>query len=159
MNALIASLTPAQRLLRKHSLVERMLSDIVGIPWASVHHEADRWGDDVSDAVEQHLVAMLGDPGTCPHGNPIPGSVNIPDQSAAVPLAAAPLGPVRVVRIGEVVEEDDDAMLLLAEAGFTPGAGCEVVAVHPDGSVAVAGSLADTIVPARAAGEVYVELV
>jgi DtxR family Mn-dependent transcriptional regulator len=146
-------------MLRKHSLVERMLSDVVGISWAAVHHEADRWGDDVSDEAEQHLVALLGDPGTCPHGNPIPGSANIPDQSASVPLATVPLGPVRVVRIGEVVEEDDEVMLLLAAAGFTPGAGCEVIAVQPDGSVVVAGSRADTVVPARAAGEVYVELV
>jgi DtxR family Mn-dependent transcriptional regulator len=121
--------------------------------------EADRWGDEVSDEAEQHLVALLGDPGTCPHGNPIPGSANVPDQSAAVSLASAPLGPVRVVRIGEVVEEDDVVMQLLADAGFTPGASCEIMAISEDGSIGVAGSRADAVIPAGAAGQVYVELV
>jgi len=146
------------RALRRHALVERMLTDLVGLPWEKVHHEADRWGDAVSDEVEEHLTALLGDPGTCPHGNPIPGSANVPDQSAAVPLADAPLGPVRVVRISEAVETDDVTMARLAGAGFTPGAECEV-AGRDRGVVAVAGAIADTTIDVASAREVWVDII
>ncbi len=156
---LLAALSSEERSERRHALVERMLADVVGIPWEAVHREADRWGDDVSDAVEAHLTSLLGDPGTCPHGNPIPGSANVPDQSAAVRLSDAELGPVRVVRISEAVEDDDAVMARLAAAGFTPAAECEVVAVTQDGAVDVAGAVADTSVPPHAAREIWVELV
>lgn len=151
-------LDPGARSQRRHALVERMLTDLVGLPWEKVHHEADRWGDAVSDEVEQHLTALLGDPGTCPHGNPIPGSANVPDQSSAVPLASAPLGPVRVVRISEAVEADDATMTRLARAGFTPGAECEV-AGRDRGDVAVAGAIADTTIDAASAREVWVDVI
>lgn len=145
------------RAARRHALVECMLADLVGLPWEKVHHEADRWGDAVSEEVEEHLTALLGDPGTCPHGNPIPGSENVPDQSGAVRLADAPLGPVRVVRIGEEVEADDAVMARLAGAGFTPGADCEV-AGREGGRVAVAGAIADTTIGGASAREVWVEV-
>lgn len=151
-------LDPEARAARRHALVERMLTDLVGLPWEKVHHEADRWGDAVSDEVEEHLTALLGDPGTCPHGNPIPGSANVPDQSAAVSLADAPLGPVRVVRISEEVEADDATMARLAGAGFTPGAECEV-AGRERGRVAVAGAIADTTIDEASAREVWVDVI
>jgi len=143
---------------RRHALVERMLTDLVGVPWEKVHRQADRWADEVSDEVEAHLTVLLGDPGTCPHGNPIPGSANVPDQSTAVPLADAPLGPVRVVRISEVVEDDDATMARLAAAGFTPGAECEVATQH-DGGVAVAGAIADMTIDNHTAHEVWVDVI
>jgi DtxR family transcriptional regulator, Mn-dependent transcriptional regulator len=143
---------------RRHALVERMLADLVGVPWEKVHRQADRWADEVSDELEAHLASLLGDPGTCPHGNPIPGSANIPDQSSAVPLAAAPLGPVRVVRISEAVEEDDVTMARLAAAGFTPGAECEVADTGA-GDVAVAGAIADMVIDASTAREVWVDVI
>lgn len=151
-------LDDSARTERRHALVERMLTDLVGVPWEKVHRQADRWADEVSDEVEAHLTALLGDPGTCPHGNPIPGSANIPDQSTATPLANAPLGPVRVVRISEVVEDDDATMARLAAAGFTPGAECEVVGQHAAG-VAVAGAIADMTIESRTAHEVWVDVI
>lgn len=154
----VASLSPRERQLRRHALVERMLTDLVGVPWEAVHHEADRWADEVSDEVEAHLTDVLGDPGTCPHGNPIPGSANIPDQRAAVPLAAATAGPIRVVRIAEEVEEDDEVMRLLAAAGLVPGAEGELLD-GVDDVVVVAGARADTMVPLGAASGIWVEAV
>lgn len=146
------------RAARRHALVERMLADLVGLPWEKVHQEADRWSDEVSDEVEAHLAAVLGDPGTCPHGNPIPGSANAPDQSSAVPLARAPLGPVRVVRISEAVEADAAVMARLAAAGFTPGAECEVVG-RQGHVIDVAGAIADMTVDAATARQVWVDLI
>ena len=64
----------AQTVLRKHRLAERLLVDVIGLPWHLVHEEAGRWEHVISDEVMARLVQILGDPATCPHGNPIPGS-------------------------------------------------------------------------------------
>ena len=60
--------------MRKHRLAERLLVDVIGLEWHKVHREAGRWEHVISDDVEARLVELLGDPATCPHGNPIPGS-------------------------------------------------------------------------------------
>ena len=64
----------AESVVRKHRLAERLLTDIIGLPWSQVHLEACRWEHVISDQVEERLVALLGNPTTCPHGNPIPGT-------------------------------------------------------------------------------------
>ena len=64
----------AVSVVRKHRLAERLLTDIIGIPWHRTHVEACRWEHVISDEVEERLVAILDNPTTCPHGNPIPGS-------------------------------------------------------------------------------------
>src|ERR1700735_3628084 len=73
------SLTPtgrarAESVVRKHRLAERLLTDIIGLPWHRSHLEAGRWEHVISDEVEARLAEALGHPTTCPHGNPIPGS-------------------------------------------------------------------------------------
>ena len=64
----------AEKVVRKHRLAERLLVDVIGLEWHKVHREAGRWEHVISDDVEARLVELLGDPATCPHGNPIPGS-------------------------------------------------------------------------------------
>src|SRR6202011_3240816 len=64
----------AESVVRKHRLAERLLTDIIGLPWEKAHVEAGRWEHVISDEVEARLVEVLGHPTTCPHGNPIPGS-------------------------------------------------------------------------------------
>ena len=59
--------------MRKHRLAERLLVDIIGLDWDKAHLEAGRWEHVISDDVEDRLVVLLGNPTTCPHGNPIPG--------------------------------------------------------------------------------------
>lgn len=154
--AAVDELTPEALQLRRHALVERMLADVLRVPWSQVHREADRWGADVSADVEARIVELLGDPGTCPHGNPIPGSRNRPDQSDAVTLAACGPGPAEVVRVTEELEDDDDAMALLDRAGVTPGRDIEVRARHDDGSVDLAGGTADVHLPPHVAARTYV---
>lgn len=141
---------------RRHALTERLLSDVIGLQWSRVHEEADRWGDAISDEVTELVAGMLGDPGTCAHGNPIPGSANVPDQSRAIRLADAPLGPIQVVRIEESLETDRAALELLEACGAIPGRAAEVLSTDTDG-VRLAGSRADAVVPPHVAGGTWVQ--
>jgi DtxR family transcriptional regulator, Mn-dependent transcriptional regulator len=145
----------AVEVVRRHRLTERLLLDVIGLEWSKVHHEAERWEGVISDEVESRLIDLLGDPGTCPHGNPIPGSANRPEHPDAVTLDRAPAGPVHIVRITEELESDDDALRLLEACGFIPGRDAEVKAVGGDG-VEVAGTVADACVPLAVARHTYV---
>ena len=108
--------------MRRHRLAERLLVDVIGLEWEKVHREADRWEHAISADVEEKLVELLGDPATCPHGNPIPGSERTRStRSPHVALADAEPGPVVVVRISEKIELDDDALRLLARRAADPG--------------------------------------
>ena len=86
----------ATTVVRRHRLAERLLVDVIGLEWEKVHREADRWEHAISTDVEEKLVLLLGDPATCPHGNPIPGSKNAGRAHSTMPLAQAPTGPVTV---------------------------------------------------------------
>jgi len=133
------SLTPSGRelaisVIRKHRLVERLLTDVIGLPWHKVHAEADRWEHVLSDEVEARLVEILGNPATCPHGNFIPRSGQPVVPSTA--LTEAGVGQrVKLARIAEVVEFDMDALTYLEEHNFIPGCEATVIAQGPDGSV------------------------
>src|SRR5499425_1039718 len=110
----------ATTVVRRHRLAERLLVDVIGLEWEKVHREADRWEHAISADVEEKLVQLLGDPATCPHGNPIPGSSHRGETVQSVVLTQALPGPVRVARISEKVEMDDEALQLLAGAHLTP---------------------------------------
>jgi DtxR family transcriptional regulator, Mn-dependent transcriptional regulator len=141
--------------VRRHRLTERFLADVLGLEWWRVHHEAARLEGMLSDDLEARVVELLDDPGTCPHGNPIPGSGNQPRHPDAVTLADAPVGPVHVVRITETLEGDDEALQLLQNCGFVPGRDAEVK-LHRDGWVQVAGSVRDAALPPHVAAHTYV---
>jgi DtxR family transcriptional regulator, Mn-dependent transcriptional regulator len=114
----------AEKVVRKHRLAERLLVDVIGLEWHKVHREAGRWEHVISDAVEERLVALLGDPATCPHGNPIPGSGS---AASATEVRTRPLTEVgsgeriRLVRISEEVELNLGSLTMLGEGGFIPG--------------------------------------
>src|SRR5690349_167533 len=80
----------AQRVVRRHRLAERFLTDMLGLSWAEAHHEAGKWEHVMSDSVESAMDRVLGSPTTCPHGNPIPGSQYSAPEST--PLAGLPVG-------------------------------------------------------------------
>ena len=126
----------AVKVVRKHRLAERLLVDVIGLEWHKVHREAGRWEHVISDEVEARLVELLGDPSTCPHGNPIPGSRSTPAVSAQMPLADAAQGQtVRLERVSEQVELDLGALAYLDEHGFIPGATAVVASRGPDGTL------------------------
>jgi len=136
----------ATSIVRRHRLAERLLVDVIGLEWEKVHREADRWEHAISADVEAKLVELLGDPATCPHGNPIPGSSHRVDTPAGVPLAQAAPGPVRVARISEKLELDDRALSLLAAADLIPGSETSVLGRGSDGT-RVAGDDGERTVP------------
>ena len=126
----------AQSVIRKHRLAECLLVDVIGLPWHLVHEEAGRWEHVMSDDVEERLVALLGDPATCPHGNPIPGSANrVLTASAQVRLAEIDSGQrVRFERMTEEIEQDGASLRYLNDVNFTPGTSATVTTKAPDGT-------------------------
>lgn len=147
-------LTAATAVMRRHRLAERLLVDVLKVPWSQVHEEAHRLEHAISDTLEPYLVDLLGDPGTCPHGNPIPGSANVEGITGQVPLNELPPGVDAVIRrIDEEIEARPDAMRTLEERLLMPGYDVRVVAVHGDemsvstqaGVVAVTPDIANKI--------------
>lgn len=123
----------AEIVVRRHRLAERFLTDILELPWADVHEEAGKWEHIISDAVEAALVRVLGDPTTCPHGNPIPGAgYERPDMK---PLAQIEVGNCFTInRIPEELEFEPGLLDYLEENELLPG-NCGVVTnVSPSGT-------------------------
>jgi len=147
----------ATTIVRRHRLAERLLVDVIGLEWEKVHREADRWEHAISADVEAKLVELLGDPMTCPHGNPIPGTLRTPTLVPTVILAQAEPGRVTVARVSERLEVDDDAMALIAHGGLIPGSAVEVLD-HRDGGVAVRTDAGDRVVPDAIARLLWVEI-
>jgi DtxR family Mn-dependent transcriptional regulator len=128
----------AEKVVRKHRLAERLLVDVIGLEWHKVHREAGRWEHVISDDVEARLVELLGDPATCPHGNPIPGSHSAAPAVETRPLAEVDVGErVRLLRVSEEVELNLGSLTLLDESGFIPGAVARVGGRDTDGTVEV----------------------
>ncbi len=120
--------------VRKHRLAERLLTDIIGLPWHKTHVEACRWEHVMSDEVEERLVALLDNPTTCPHGNPIPGAGG-PERTLVALAELRPGDCIRLERVTEQVEVDMPALIYLDENGFTPGARAEIRSRAPDGTL------------------------
>ena len=126
----------AKRLVRRHRIAERFLIHVIGLPWHQAHEEASAWERAISDDVEQRMVEILDDPGTCPHGNPIPGSSHPVDHSALKPLHAFDKGSTVVLeRLTEDLELDLGVMRYFEEVGLMPGASISVEDAAPDGTL------------------------
>jgi DtxR family transcriptional regulator, Mn-dependent transcriptional regulator len=124
----------AESVVRKHRLAERLLTDIIGLPWEKAHLEAGRWEHVISDEVEARLIDLLGHPTTCPHGNPIPGSGGSGQTLRA--LSESHRGDhVRLERVTEQVEIDLDSLAYLSAHGFVPGTEATVASRAPDGTL------------------------
>jgi len=145
----------ATTVVRRHRLAERLLLDVIGLEWEKVHREADRWEHAISSDVEEKLVELLGDPLTCPHGNPIPGSKRASKAAPSVPLAEAEPGAVTVARISEKLELNDEGLRLVAKSRLIPGASAEVLSRGPAG-VAVRTAAGEHTVPPDVAAQLYV---
>ncbi len=143
-------------MLRRHRLAELLLVDVLKMPWSQVHEEACRLEHAISPMLEDHLVALLGDPGTCPHGNPIPGSAHAADPGPLQPLSAVPIGSSCVVRrIDEHLQTQLEHMRALEEGRLLPGQKVHVQASEGDRlQLEVDG--AELALARRVADEVYV---
>ena len=116
----------AESIKRRHLLAERLLVDILGLDWADAHEEAHRIEHAVSPLVEERIMAILGNPTTCPHGNPLPGLPKPP----TVLLSTLQEGDERAIDgVREDAEEDGELMRFLQHSGLTPGTMIRVVDV------------------------------
>ena len=126
----------ASSVVRRHRLAERFLTDVLGLTWTEAHHEAGKWEHVISPEVEDALNRLLGEPTTCPHGNPIPGSsYREPDshQLCQIPVG----GQFTVNRIPEELEFTPGLLAFLEESSLVPGEHGTVTASSPDGTVTV----------------------
>jgi len=142
-----SGLEHAEAIVGRHRLIERFLTDVVGIAWDDVHEEAERLEHAMSPAFERWMISAVGDAKTCPHGHPIEPGKRIP----GVPLADVEVGAeVEVLRFEN---EAEDLLHYLKKIGMAPGLkgtlaesnGDEVVLRSNGDSVAVTRSVAETV--------------
>jgi DtxR family transcriptional regulator, Mn-dependent transcriptional regulator len=143
----------ATRVMRKHRLAERLLTDVIGLDWELVHAEACRWEHVISENVERRLIELLGHPTESPYGNPIPGLDELGQSGNGEefmhdvePLDQVATGPeqvrVMVRRISEPIQTDEALMGALRRVGALPdkvvtvAAGAEGVLVGSGGETA-----------------------
>ncbi|HUZ86951.1 MAG TPA: metal-dependent transcriptional regulator [Candidatus Baltobacterales bacterium] len=117
----------AESIVRRHRIMERWLTDALGLDWVTADAEAARLEHAVSSVVEERLYEVLGRPKTCPHGNPIPGhSEAAPREVRLSSLQAGALA--RVSRVSEVAEREAPRLLAyLHERDLVPGREIELV--------------------------------
>jgi DtxR family Mn-dependent transcriptional regulator len=154
----------ATRVMRKHRLAERLLTDVIGLDWELVHEEACRWEHVMSETVERRLVELLDHPTESPYGNPIPGldelgeaAVGEDFMDGVEPLSQAATpeeGRVIVRRISEEMQKDETLMSALRRVGALPDKTITVVATHEGVLVGSGGETAE-VVP-EAADHIFV---
>ena len=121
----------AEKIVRRHFLTERFLTDLLGLDWVKAHQEAHRMEHAISQEVEERLAKLLRNPTTCPHGNPIPGALSGPLKKT-MPLNEAADGQhVELDYITEGAERDVRLLGYLQEHGLRPGAKVLVLEVAP----------------------------
>jgi DtxR family Mn-dependent transcriptional regulator len=137
----------AEALVSRHRMIERFLTDTVGVPWDDVHEEAEKLEHAMTPRFEAYVRASVGDAKTCPHGHPI----RVGERVSGVPLAdCEPGAKVTILRLEN---EAEDLLHYLKDAGIEPGLEGEVdsndgetVAVRSDGALAtVTSSVAETV--------------
>jgi DtxR family Mn-dependent transcriptional regulator len=105
----------AEGIVRRHRLIERFLTDVLGVPWDEVHEEAERLEHAMSPVLEERMLAAIGDAKTCPHGHPIVVGARL----SGVPLADVALdASVKVLRFEN---EAEDLLHYLKASGLEPG--------------------------------------
>ncbi|MDX6632916.1 MAG: DtxR family transcriptional regulator, Mn-dependent transcriptional regulator [Solirubrobacterales bacterium] len=137
----------AEQIVRRHRLIERFLTDVLGIPWDEVHEEAERMEHAMSPRLEERMRAAIGDATTCPHGHPIvEGAREQGGLLADVEVGAK----VHVLRFEN---EAEDLLHYLKDSGLRPGLDAtlessdddQVVLASEDGHHAVSRSVAETV--------------
>ncbi len=155
----------ATRVMRKHRLAERLLTDVIGLDWELVHAEACRWEHVMSEQVERRLIELLDHPTESPYGNPIPGLDELGESELGEEFlggvealsAVAGSGDQRVLvrRISEEMQKDESLMAALRRAGALPD---KVITVAQTGEGILIGSGGETAeIDAEAADHIFVK--
>jgi DtxR family transcriptional regulator, iron-dependent repressor len=116
----------AAGVVRRHRLIERFLTDVLGIPWDEVHEEAERLEHAMSPVLEERMLAAIGNARTCPHGHPIAEG----EREQGVPLADVEEG--AEVKILRFENEAEELLHYLKDAGLHPGLKARLIEAGPD---------------------------
>ena len=119
----------AERAVRKHRIIERLLTDFMGYTAAEAHVHADELGDTFSDDMVERIESKLGHPDRCPHGWPIDTDFEQAENQELEPLAG--LAPGASATIVRLAEHDGDLLHWFYEQGLIPGASIELDSVEP----------------------------
>jgi DtxR family Mn-dependent transcriptional regulator len=155
-----ALLTPsgrerAERVVRKHRIIERLLTDFMGYTAAEAHVHADELGDTFTDDMVERIRTRLGNPERCPHGWPVEPDVELAENNELEPLSALPPGArATIVRLAE---HDGDLLHWFYDEGLVPGTAIELRAAEPAaGQFRVRLDGADKAIGERAAAGLFV---
>ena len=137
----------AERIVSRHRMIERFLTDVVGVPWDDVHEEAEHLEHAMTPRFEAYVRSSVAGATTCPHGHPI----KVGDRIDGVPLADCEAG--AKVKILRLENEAEDLLHYMKRAGIEPGLEGEIsandgeeVSLSFDGGVAtVTASVAETV--------------
>ena len=154
----------ATRVMRKHRLAERLLTDVIGLDWELVHAEACRWEHVMSETVERRLIELLDHPTSSPYGNPIPGLDELGESSieeqfmegveALAEAAGNDESRVHIRRISEEMQKDEVLMSALRRVGALPDKTVTVIATESGVLVGSGGETAE--VDLEAADHIFV---
>jgi DtxR family Mn-dependent transcriptional regulator len=136
----------ASAMVRRHRMIERFLTDVLGIPWDEVHEEAERLEHAMSPVLEERMTAAIGDAQTCPHGHPL---VEGTREQGALLADCEPGATVHILRFENEAEE---ILHYLMDAGVYPGlegtiesSDDEVVIASDEGRHTVTNGIAETV--------------
>ena len=157
-----ALLTPsgrerAERVVRKHRIIERMLTDFMGYTAAESHVHADELGDTFSDDMVDRIAHKLGEPERCPHGWPVDTTFEQEENRELAPLAD--LAPGTRATIVRLAEHDGDLLHWFYDEGFVPGSNVEIREAQPAaGQLKVVLGDDERAIAEKAAQGLYVRL-
>ena len=150
----------ATRVMRKHRLAERLLTDVIGLDWELVHAEACRWEHVMSETVERRLIELLDHPTESPYGNPIPGLDELGESAVGeefmegVEALSQAAGPdesrVHIRRISEEMQKDEELMGLLRRVGALPGRTVTIARTEEGILIGSGGETAELVLEAAA---------
>ena len=137
----------ATAMVRRHRLIERFLTDVLGVPWDEVHEEAERLEHAMSPVLEERMMVAIGDAKTCPHGHPLVEGVR--EQGVLV----ADVEPGATVTVLRFENEAEELLHYLKASGLRPGLDGtlessdddEVVMASDGGKHAISRSVAETV--------------
>ena len=156
----------AVRVMRKHRLAERLLTDIIGLELPHVHDEACRWEHVMSERVEKRVLELLGEPAVSPYGNHIPGLDELGISASSAPASAETelsvaeavendVTSATLVRIGENPQTLADFLTIAVEIGLLPGAA--ITLERDDERISITTDRGTVDVPGDAARHLFVE--
>ncbi len=140
----------AEAIVRRHRMLERFLTDVLGIPWDEVHEEAERLEHAMSPVLEERMLAAIGGAKTCPHGHPI----NPADRIQGVPLADCEVG--AKVMILRLENEAEDLLHYLMAADLHPGLDA-VVKKTGDDEIVIESNLGEHVITRSVAETISVK--